>query len=103
MPAQPGLLAGRMGLYLKDLQELVDKITEAVAQRNARLLRESVHSLKSRSATLGAHLAAEFCKHREEAGRAQIFDKTDEFVRQLARSFSETCSVFHDEWVKRAS
>jgi two-component system, sensor histidine kinase and response regulator len=100
---QPDLLGKILGLYLKDSQGLVDKIGEAVTQRNARLLRESAHSLKSRSATLGAYRVAELCKHLEEAGRAQTFAQTDELVRQLTIAFTETCLVFQNESLKRAA
>ena len=60
--AQPDLLAEIMGLHLKDSHELVYKIQEVVTERNTRLMQESAHSLKSRSATLGAHRLAEACE-----------------------------------------
>ena len=60
--AQPDLLLKIMGLHLKDSHELVYKVQEVVTERNASLMQEPAHNLKSWSATLGAHRLAEVCK-----------------------------------------
>jgi HPt (histidine-containing phosphotransfer) domain-containing protein len=58
-PGQPDLLAKVIGLYLKDSQGLVDKILAATAGKDFASLRDTAHSLKSRSATLGAWQVAD--------------------------------------------
>ncbi len=98
---QPDLLAKILALYLKDSQDLVSKVREAVEGRDAQLLRESAHSLKSRSATLGAHRVAELCKHLEQSGRAGTFDHTEDRVQQLTKWFAATSLVFEQELKRR--
>lgn len=102
-PGQPDLLAKILGLYLKDSYELVDKIQAAVTDRNARLLQEAAHSLKSRSATLGAHQLAQLCQQLELAGRTQSFKQTEQRVDQLTKVFAETCALFRQELKGRAA
>lgn len=100
---QPDLLDKILGLYLKDSQEMVDKIEEAVTQRNASLLRESAHSLKSRSAMLGALQLAELCKHLEQAGRDGDFRQTGDLLHRLKSTFADTSAMFEQERSKRAA
>ena len=102
-PGQPDLLAKVMGLYLKDSQEVVDKIVAAVQAGNSSALRDAAHSLKSRSATLGAWRVAELCKQLEAGGRSQDLTGTAELAAALQRAFAATCTIFQEELGKRAA
>lgn len=102
-PGQPDLLEKIMGLYLKDSQDLVDKIVAAVQARDGDSLRDSAHSLKSRSATLGAWQVADLCKQLELGGRSQNLNGAAELAATLQRVFAITSQIFHTERLRRAA
>jgi PAS domain S-box-containing protein len=104
-PGQPDLLAKVIGLYLKDSQELVDKILAAAEGRDFTSLRDASHSLKSRSATLGAWRVAELCKELETGARAQSLAEpdADRLGKQLQQTFTATCDIFELERQRRAA
>jgi HPt (histidine-containing phosphotransfer) domain-containing protein len=92
-----------MGLYLKDSHEIVDKILAAVESQDVQRLRESSHSLKSRSATLGAMRVAEICRDLETAARTQQMDQAPKLASDLKGAFAGVCDVFQTELHKRAA
>lgn len=102
-PGQPDLLEKILALYLKDSQELVDKILAAVQTRDCHSLRDAAHSLKSRSATLGARQVAELCQHLELSGRSQNLTGTIDLAEKLQQAFAATCRIFQTERHKRAA
>ena len=102
-PGQPDLLDKILALYLKDSQEVVDKIVATVQAGDGNGLRDAAHSLKSRSATLGARQVAELCKQLELAGRTQNLAGTDKLAVALQEAFAATCRIFQTERAKRAS
>lgn len=104
-PGQPDLLAKVIGLYLKDSQGLVDKILAATQGMDFAALRDTAHSLKSRSATLGAWHVADLCKQLETGAREQTLVRTDaeRLGRQLQQTFTATCDIFESERQRRAA
>jgi CheY-like chemotaxis protein len=102
-PGQPDLLGKILALYLKDSQELVDKIVAAVQTQDCTGLREAAHSLKSRSATLGARQVAELCARLESDGRSRNLTGAADLAIALQQAFSATCRVFQTEQHKRAA
>ncbi|TKB81323.1 MAG: response regulator [Nitrospira sp.] len=104
-PGQPDLLAKVIGLYLKDSQGLVDKVLAAAAGKDFATLRDSAHSLKSRSATLGAWHVADLCKQLETGAREQTLAWIDaeRLGRQLQQTFTATCDIFEIERQRRAA
>ncbi len=104
-PGQPDLLAKVIGLYLKDSQGLVDKILAATTERDLASLRDTAHSLKSRSATLGAWHVADLCKQLETGAREQtlVWTEAERLTRQLQQTFTATCTIFEVERRRRAA
>ncbi len=104
-PGQPDLLAKVIGLYLKDSQGLVDKILAATAGKDFASLRDTAHSLKSRSATLGAWQVADLCKQLEIGAREQTlaWTEAERLAKQLQQTFTATCEIFEDERQRRAA
>lgn len=104
-PGQPDLLAKVIGLYLKDSQALVDKILAATAEKDFAPLRDTAHSLKSRSATLGAWQVAELCKQLETGAREQTlaWPEAERTAKQLQQTFTATCTIFENERQRRAA
>ena len=104
-PGQPDLLAKVIGLYLKDSQGLVDKILAATAGKDFASLGDTAHSLKSRSATLGAWQVADLCKQLETGAREQTlaWTEAERLGRQLQQTFTATCDIFERERQRRAA
>jgi PAS domain S-box-containing protein len=104
-PGQPDLLAKVIGLYLKDSQGLVDKILAATQGMDFASLRDTAHSLKSRSATLGAWHVADLCKQLETGAREQtlVWTEAERLARQLQQTFTATCNIFEVERQRRAA
>lgn len=104
-PGQPDLLAKVIGLYLKDSQGLVDKILAATQGMDFASLRDTAHSLKSRSATLGAWQVADLCKQLETGARERtlVWTEAEQLARQLQQTFTATCTVFEVERQRRAA
>ena len=104
-PGQPDLLAKVIGLYLKDSQGLVDKILAATAEKDFASLRDTAHSLKSRSGTLGAWHVADLCKQLETGAREQTlaWTEAERLGRQLQQTFTATCDIFEIERQRRAA
>jgi CheY-like chemotaxis protein/HPt (histidine-containing phosphotransfer) domain-containing protein len=102
-PGQPDALAKILSLYLSDSHQLVDKLRKAVQDREAKLVNEAAHSLKSRSAALGAVSLADLCKQLERLGRTGDLTEAPGLIKQLESEFAEACAVFSDELQKRAA
>jgi PAS domain S-box-containing protein len=102
---QPDLLAKVISLYLKDSQGLVDKILAAAQGKDFASLRDSAHSLKSRSATLGAWHVADLCKQLESGAREQTlaWTEAERLGKQLQQTFTATCAIFENERQRRAA
>ncbi|HEY9630477.1 MAG TPA: PAS domain S-box protein [Coleofasciculaceae cyanobacterium] len=71
-------LAALINCYLTESPKLIQAIVDAVTTANADALRDSAHSLKSSSASLGATRMAQVCKTLEIYGRSRNLAITDE-------------------------
>jgi len=100
-PGSPDLLAKIIDLYLKDSETLVDKIMAAAAAGDLPGLQDAAHSLKSRSATLGAWQVAEICGQLERGARTRNMGTA--VAASLPQAFAAACEIFHAELLKRAA
>ncbi len=102
-PGQPDALAKIFSLYLSDSHQLVDKLRKAVQDGEAKLVNEAAHSLKSRSAALGAVSLADLCKQLERLGRTGDLTDAPGLIKRLESEFAAACAVFSEELQKRAA
>ena len=104
-PGKPDLLLKVIDLYLKDSQVLVDKILAAAEGKDFASLGDIAHSLKSRSATLGAWQVAGLCKQLETGAREQTlaWTEAERLATQLQQTFIATCQIFEGERQRRAA
>jgi HPt (histidine-containing phosphotransfer) domain-containing protein len=79
----PAFLAELIDTYLADAPALLVAMRDALGAREAGRLRRAAHTLKSTSATLGAHRLADLCRHLEVAeGSAETLAQAeDEYLR----------------------
>jgi CheY-like chemotaxis protein/HPt (histidine-containing phosphotransfer) domain-containing protein len=97
----PDVLAKILSLYLGDSQQLVDKLRHGLAASEARLVNEAAHSLKSRSAVLGAVSLADLCKKIETNCRHGQLAEVELLLEPLEAEFANACRVFQTELDKR--
>ncbi|MDO9118321.1 MAG: ATP-binding protein [Nitrospira sp.] len=102
-PGKPDMLAKVLTLYLKDSQQLVDQLRRGVAAGQAQLVNEAAHSLKSRSAVLGAVSLSDLCQQIEAISRRGSVMDAEPLLDPLEASFADTCIVFQAELKKRAA
>jgi HPt (histidine-containing phosphotransfer) domain-containing protein len=83
----PAFLAELIDTYLADAPGLLMVMRDALAAREAAGLRRAAHTLKSTSATLGAHRLADLCRrleHAEGPAETLVAQAGDEYLRVRA-------------------
>ena len=102
-PGRPDVLAKILSLYLADSQQLVDKLRQGLVTGEARLVNEAAHSLKSRSAVLGAVSLSDLCKQMEAISRRGSLADAEPLLSPLEAAFTDACHVFRAELESRAA
>lgn len=75
--------------YLEDSPILLEDIKKAFAQKDGKTLKQSAHSLKSSSASLGAIYLSEICQELENLGKADQVDEAELFIEQLLKEYQK--------------
>ncbi len=102
-PGKPDMLAKVLTLYLTDSRQLVDQVRQGVAAGEAQRVNEAAHSLKSRSAVLGAVLLSDLCQKIETISRRGSVMDAEPLLNPLETAFTHACQVFQTELEKRAA
>lgn len=102
-PGRPDVLVSMLSLFLKDTDQLVDRLQQAVERQEARAVFELAHSLKSRSGVLGATHLSSLSKVLELAGRQETLDGTPAQMREVLEEFQRVSTCFRTELAKRSS
>ena len=84
-------------VYLKTSPTLMDNLAEAVAQKNAKDVRLTAHSLKSSSAGLGATKLAGLCRHMEKMGDNTQLEHSGATFMKLRTEFGLVCDALSHE------
>lgn len=85
---EPDIVEEVGGLFLKHAPEKIASIEKAAAQKDAKALQISAHSLKSSSAYVGAMRLSAMSKDLEMMGRSGALDGVTEKVRALVTEYS---------------
>ncbi len=85
---EPDIVEEVGGLFLKHAPEKIAAIEKAAAQKDAKALQVSAHSLKSSSAYVGAMRLSAMSKDLEMMGRSGALDGVTEKVRALVTEYS---------------
>jgi signal transduction histidine kinase/CheY-like chemotaxis protein/HPt (histidine-containing phosphotransfer) domain-containing protein len=84
----PGLLGRLITAYLSSSPGLLRALRDAVALGQAPAARDIAHTLKSSSATLGAHRLAALCADLETQGRARRIERARELAADIEAEYS---------------
>ena len=100
-PGKEDMLAKILTLYLADSQQLVDTLHHGMAAGDATAVNQAAHSLKSRSAVLGALSLATLCQQFETLSRQGQLNEAEPLLNQLDAAFDHASQIFGAELNKR--
>ena len=96
-PGQPNVLHKIIGLYLTSSQAQVTQLRQAWQGRDADAIQATAHSLKSSSATLGAHRVASLAKQLEESCRTAHDEQAEGLIALIEIAHRDACVIFRNE------
>jgi CheY-like chemotaxis protein len=96
-PGKPNVLHKIIGLYLTSSQAQVTQLREAWQGQDSDALRVLAHTLKSSSATLGAHRLAALAKQLEEACRTAHEEQAEGLITLIEITHRDACVIFRNE------
>jgi CheY-like chemotaxis protein len=96
-PGQPSVLHKIIGLYLTSSQAQVTQLRQAWQGRDADAIRILAHTLKSSSATLGAHRLAALAKELEETCWTEHREQAEGLIALIEREHRDACVIFRNE------
>jgi two-component system sensor histidine kinase/response regulator len=96
-PGQPNVLHKIIGLYLTSSQTQVTQLRQALHGQDADALRVLAHTLKSSSATLGAHRLAALAKQLEETRWTDHGEQAEGLIARIEGEHRAACAILHME------
>ena len=100
-PGKEDMLAKILTLYLADSQQLIDNLHQGIAAGDTMTVNQAAHSLKSRSAVLGALSLAKLCQQFETLSRQGQLTEAEPLQDQLDGAFNHASQIFEAELNKR--
>jgi HPt (histidine-containing phosphotransfer) domain-containing protein len=88
-----GLLKRVINIFVEKTPPILEQMTTAVENGNAQEIFRTAHSLKSSSATVGAHALSETCRQLELAGREGSLDGAPGLLRSIQTQFRQACEA----------
>ena len=88
-PGRPSILNKVINAYLDKSPSLIEDIKTGSADKNATLIKEAAHSLKSSSAYIGADGLSEKCKQLEACASREQVEDLDTLVQHIAVEFDK--------------
>ena len=96
-PGQPNVLHDIIGLYLTSSQTQIDALRQALREQNHDAMMALAHSLKSASATLGAHRLAALANELEQACRTEHGERAEGLIPRIEIEHRDACVIFRTE------
>ena len=96
-PGQTNVLHKIIGLYLTSSQAQVTQLRQAWERRDSDAIQAAAHSLKSSSATLGAHRLATLAKQLEEACRTAHVEQAEGLIALIEIAHRDAGVIFRNE------
>ena len=86
-----------IGLYLTSSQAQGTQLCQAWQGRDSGAIQATAHSLKSSSATLGAHRLASLAKQLEESCRTAHIEQAEGLISLIEIAHRDACVIFRNE------
>ena len=100
-PGKPDVLAKILSLYLADSHDVVATLCQGMADENAQVVNQAAHSLRSRSAMLGAVSLSKLCRQLEDLSRQGQLNEAQPLVAPLTEAFAHASEIFRAELERR--
>ncbi|WP_413934084.1 ATP-binding protein [Nitrospira sp. BLG_1] len=100
-PGKPDVLAKILSLYLADSHDVVATLRQGMADENAQVVSQAAHSLRSRSAMLGAVSLSKLCRQLEDLSRQGQLKEAESLVAPLTEAFTHASQIFQAELERR--
>ncbi len=100
-PEKPDVLAKILSLYLADSHTLVTTLRQGMRDGNAQVVSHAAHSLRSRSAMLGAVSLSTICRQLEDFSRQGQLKEAEPLVDPLTEAFDHASHIFQAELERR--
>ena len=100
---KPDMLARILSVYLADSHDVVATLRQGMADENAQTVSQAAHSLRSRSAMLGAVSLSELCHQLEDLSRQGQLKKAEPLVAPLTEAFAHASRIFQAELERRST
>jgi len=94
---QPNVVSLLITLFMKESAPLLEELRLGVMLADADRVRRAAHSLKSSSASLGAHALSSLSAELEKCGRSNCFQHAMPIVQQLEREYARVCKALECE------
>jgi polar amino acid transport system substrate-binding protein len=85
-------------LFVTSTEELMDKINQALAQRDAQALREAAHTLKGACSSIGANEMWRECIELEQAAKSADWTHIPEMYSELSQTFDQAKAFIHSKF-----
>ena len=96
-PGQPNVLHKIIGLYLTSSQAQVTQLRQAWQGRDSDAIQVAAHTLKSSSATLGAHRLAALAKQLEETCWTDHGEHAEGLIALIEGEHRDACVILRNE------
>jgi len=93
----PDMLSKVIGIYLRDTPKLLENTRNALALKDAKAMGGQAHSMKSSSATLGAHALAALCKELEAMGRSGTTENAEGLLSRIELEYASVAKILARE------
>ena len=90
-------LVSTIDTYLEDASKMLQNIRDAIAQKQAEVLYQTAHTLKTTSAFLGAERFSQLCQELENMGKTGILTVTPEFVNRIETEYKRVKLALESE------
>lgn len=78
-------------MYLSETNECINKIVNAVKEKNQTALTLSSHKLKGSSANIGAAEVSAICSQIEKMSKNNDYSDMNEYIYNLENCYKDTC------------
>lgn len=94
---QPNVVSVLIKLFMKEAAPLLEEVRSGVIHAEGDRVRRAAHSLKSSSASLGAHVLSSLSAELEKCGRSNTLQHALPILRHLELEYARVCQALERE------
>jgi HPt (histidine-containing phosphotransfer) domain-containing protein len=102
-PQSPNILEQLFEIYRSSAPELIKKLHLSIQDGSCESIRDSAHSLKSASGSIGARKIFELSARLENMGRDEEIDGASKILEDVEQLFPKVCELLEQEIQRSAA